>query len=285
VVDSRGFVTQTTPEGESYCHPTVEPYFHQFEARTSKGIIAWTVNKLSSDVYQLRFVGCPGFQPKYPVGPLRLPQVQQEPASEIVIDGSMYETRGIFGYKWLVHKGDRKIVLDDIQLYDDLCRYIEGRERNETTLKDLTHYCRRLTDKKDLFAKHSDNYHHIPRHMAVWYVQAAFYEGIQNECDAMLTMRRAHKEALGLHNRLRNNLTDMDENMFGKICKTADSIKRTTYDTANVVKSLSDSTGVTSTMKFGAQGVANGMSMFILDNMKAQSEDTALQIAQYMAEG
>jgi hypothetical protein len=85
IVDENGYVNQFTPLGEKYEHPTFEPYFHQHEAKTTKGVITWTMHKLGGEAYHIKFVAAPGYHKEVSDMPMPNLNTKAKPVIEIEI--------------------------------------------------------------------------------------------------------------------------------------------------------------------------------------------------------
>jgi len=245
-VDENGYVHQYTPLGEKYEHPTFEPYFHQHEAKTSKGVITWTTNKLGGEAYHVKFVAAPGYHKE--VKPMALPDLKAKANPVIKIETPDYQIKSVFGYEWITFKDNKSVVLDNMPLYDRLCKFIANKDRNESTMKDLSLYARRLTDKNDLFAKHSHEWYDIPHEHMVWYVQAAFYADIENEIAAMIHFRRKFRKEVSMHQQLKEAITARDTTISDRIYDAKDAVVTASAQTLRSVSNLGQ---VTSNMLGG----------------------------------
>jgi hypothetical protein len=216
----------------------------QQEALSEKGIIAWTRNKLYGDTYVITFVACPGFKPKYPIAGLNEPSIDKVTKAKIIKRGGIYETRELFGYQWMVNIENPQVIIEDVEFFEELRNYISMAARTVQKKQDLIHYARRLTDKNDIFAKHADKYYKIPVHMRAWYVEAAFYEDIAAENDAMITFRRANLTQIALHNKLTADLSHKADTTSAKIARNFNAIKNTANDISASVGHVASLTGV-----------------------------------------
>jgi hypothetical protein len=242
-VDEKGYVHQFTPLGEKYEHPTFEPYFHQHEAMTSKGAITWTINKLGGEAYHFKFVAAPGYSKE--IKPFVVPDLKSKAKPSVKIQTPDYQVKSLFGYEWITFIDHKEVVLDNMPLFDRLCKFIANKDRNESTMKDLSLYARRLTDKNDLFAKHSHEWYDIPHEHMVWYVQAAFYADIENEITAMLHFRRKFRKQVTLHQKLKDSITCKDTTISDRIKDVADAAVTASTQTLRSVSALGRVTGAT----------------------------------------
>jgi len=264
IVDEYGYVHQISPLGETYSHPSMEPYFHQYEANTSKGVIAWTANKMAGDTYHLKFVACPGYD-STKVKPFALPKYGEKADPVIKVTAPDYKIKSVFGYEWITYNDHADVVLDNIALYDKLCKFIAGKDRTETTLKDLSLFCRRLIDKNDLFAKHSGEYFEIPHEHMIWYILAAFYQGIENENRAMLHYRRKHRKEVKLHQSLKEDITAKDSTISDTFKDVTDAAVTASTQTLKFMGAIGDSCGAT----LAKDIVLNGASRVVLEMMQS----------------
>jgi len=185
---------------EGYTHRNVEPFFHQDSVQTSYGPIAWTRNKLAGDTYLLEFVAAPGLSK----APRALPTLKslKEKGAVTISGNDTYKVRQFWNTTWVEYQStEGPIVLEDVELFDILRRYVAGRDRNASELKNLTLLARRLVDKRDIFAKHSA-VHDIPAEMLMTYVNAAYHADVEAEINTMLSFRARHRAALDMHAKL-----------------------------------------------------------------------------------
>lgn len=189
-VSEDGVVTQRNCDtGEPYSHPSLEGLFHQFNAKTKYGGVAWTVTKMGGDTYQFEFVSCPNdLCGEYVPLKFLKPETRVEWAYNDTV------VRGFLGWTWMtVTKGDRKYQLVDCDLTDKLRRYVAGKPRNARMKSELMNYARRLTNKADIIAIHGGGAHEVMVGRMSDYVENAFYCDARHELEvAMSYWRRNH---------------------------------------------------------------------------------------------
>jgi len=115
---------------------------------------------------------------------------------EVNVRGDVTVYRAL-GYSWYVYHGvDRKVVLEDVELFDRLRRVISGKERTPRAKADLMAMCRRLANKNDIISVHQGFAHEVPPELMVDYVEAAFYADVQHELEVALAYHRENRDAV-----------------------------------------------------------------------------------------
>lgn len=195
-VDQNGWVKQVNVgTGESYAHPTCEPFFHQTSAKTGSGGITWDIRKAGPDSFVLRFVAAPNAMcEKFRT----LQQLASSDAKVVVVDD--VTVRSFLGYRWYT-KGTPKgeVALKDSDLLEKLRRYIAGRKRTPEQKENLMNFCRRNCNKNDVISVHAGYFHAVPAEQMVDYVNTAFYMDIKHELESAIyfeTKYAGHRDAL-----------------------------------------------------------------------------------------
>lgn len=186
-VSEKGIVTQKNVfTGEFYSHPSVEAMFHQFNCKTKKGGLAWTVRKLGGDTFLVEIVGCPAdLCGEYvPFEYLRPETRTEETVCNVAVRRFMHFT-------WTTHvRGGKRVLLEDVELLDDLRRYQAGRLRNHLRKTELMNYAKRLVNKKDIISIHGGKSHEIEVADISDYVECAFYMDLRHELEVALSYHR-----------------------------------------------------------------------------------------------
>jgi len=241
-MSDEGVVYQTTPLGETYVHPTAEPYFTRDDAITTKGVIGWTKQKLSGDSYLIRFNACYGYpEKKSAVLPTPGPQKIHKP--KVVYNSYKFERKKIFGVEWISHAGDQEIELHDLEFLNILRNRIAGKERSAATKQNLQLYARRLTDPFDLISKNEKRCFKIPVELVQWYVECAFYYDIKQEISAMIQNRRINRNQVSLHTKLLEDLHHGESTVLDTLNDVTDVLVQTVERAANpIVNAVTEQT-------------------------------------------
>jgi len=186
-IDGNGVVTQTNvATGELYRHPTLEPLFHQFSARTSYGGVAWTVRKAGGDSYIIEFVSCPNTICADFVNVQKMKEKSWEE----------YEYNNISVQKFLhwtwmsASTTNGRVQIEDLELFSTLRRYVAGKQRTPRLKTETMNYARRLCNKNDIISIHGGGCSDIPVASMTDYVEVAFYIDQQAELNIALSFHR-----------------------------------------------------------------------------------------------
>jgi len=189
-VDGNGVVTQiNVATGEFYRHPTLEPLFHQFDAKTSYGGVAWTVKAAGGDAYIIDFVGCPN---QVCTEFVNVQELKEKSWQE-------YEYRSISVQKFLhwtwmsATTASGRVLIEDLELFEDLRRYVAGKQRTPRLKVETMNLARRECNKRDIISIHGGGHSEIPVASMSDYVEVAYYIDAQSELDIALSF---HKENL-----------------------------------------------------------------------------------------
>jgi len=187
VIDGNGVVTQwNVITGEKYQHPTLEPLFHQFSARTSHGGVAWTVRAAGLDSFIVDFVGCPNTVCTDFVSVQKMKEKSWEE----------YEYNNISVQKFLhwtwmsATTSEGRVIIEDLELFSTLRRYVAGKQRTPRLKTETMNYARRLCNKNDIISIHGGGCSEIPVASMSNYVEVAFYVDVKSELDVALSFHR-----------------------------------------------------------------------------------------------
>lgn len=192
-VSEQGIVTQMNVDtGEPYHHPSMEALFHQFNAKTKHGGVAWTVTRMGGDTYQFEFVSCEVDKCRDFVPLLFL---KPETRTEWAFNDTT--VRSFLGWTWMTTKtGNTQYLLEDCDLTDKLRRYIAGKPRNARNKSELMNYARRLTNKADIIAIHGGGAHEVLVGRMSDYVENAFYMDARHELEVALSYWRRNETVI-----------------------------------------------------------------------------------------
>jgi hypothetical protein len=190
-VDGNGVVTQwNVATGEKYTHPTLEPLFHQFNAKTSHGGVAWTVRAAGGDSYIIEFVGCPNNLCTDFVNVQKLKEQSWEE----------YEYNNISVQKFLhwtwmsASTSQGRVQIEDLELFSTLRRYVAGKQRTPRLKTETANLARRLCNKNDIISIHGGGSSDIPVASMTDYVEVAFYVDMRSELNIALSFHRENSK-------------------------------------------------------------------------------------------
>jgi hypothetical protein len=196
-VSEDGVVTQiNVATGEDYSHPTLEPLFRQFSAKTSFGGVAWTITAGGGDSYIIEFVACPNeicgdYQ--------NIKFLKEKSWEQYSYNG--VSVKKLLHWTWMSATTQQgEIVLEDIDLFEKLRRYVAGKQRSPRLKTETMNYARRLCNKADIIAIHGGGAHEIPVARMSDYVEIAFRVDAKNELDVALAFYREDRVMLGALN-------------------------------------------------------------------------------------
>jgi len=189
-VDADGVVKQVNvATGEYYRHPTLEPLFHQFSARTSHGGVAWTVRAAGGDSFFVDFVGCPNEICTEFVNVQKLKEQSWEE-----YEYNSISVQKFLHWTWMsATTSTGRVAIEDLELFSTLRRYVAGKIRSPRLKTETMNYARRLCNKNDIIAIHGGGYSDIPVASMSDYVEVAYYIDAQSELDIALSF---HKDNL-----------------------------------------------------------------------------------------
>jgi len=173
--------------GEEYTHPTMEALFHQSNAHTPHGGVAWTIKKSGGDSYIVDFVGCPkeicnAFKPLQSLSP----------ESRMTYTHEGITVKSFLGWRWCWANTDNgKKLLTDHDLLRKLRRMAQGKVRNARLREDLFNQCKRYVNKFDIISVHSGSHNDIDVADLHHYVCAAMYMDVRRELEVAIGF---HKE-------------------------------------------------------------------------------------------
>lgn len=197
-VSEDGEVTQKNVlTGEVYKHPSMEALFHQHSARTRHGGLTWTIKRLGGDTYQVQFVGCPR-EVAEEFRPLSL--FKKETRTEWAFENT--RVRKFLGWTWMyTTRNGEEFLLEDVDLYDKLRRYVAGKPRTARMKSELSNYARRLVNKADIISIHGGGCHEINVGRLSDYVEAAFYVDARHELEVAMSYARENATVVELLNK------------------------------------------------------------------------------------
>jgi len=241
-VSEEGIVTQKNVlTGETYSHPSLEALFHQQSARTRYGGLTWTIKKLGGDTFLLQFVGCPRevaevFKP--------LNHFKKETRTEWTFENT--RVRKFLGWTWMyTTRNGKEFLLEDVDLYDKLRRYVAGKPRTARMKSELSNYARRLINKADIISIHGGGCHEINVGRLSDYVEAAFYVDARHELEVAMSYARENATVVEILNAYYET---------GKVPMDLAKVQKALYTGVKVVKSAGTGVAVTA----AAAAVASG---------------------------
>jgi len=192
-IDGNGVVTQrNVATGEPYSHPTLEPLFHQFSARTSHGGVAWTIRAAGGDSFIIDFVGCPNTVCTDFVNVQKMKEQSWEE----------YEYNNISVQKFLhwtwmsATTSEGRVLIEDLELFSTLRRYVAGKQRTPRLKTETMNYARRLCNKNDIISIHGGGCSDIPVASMSNYVEVAFYVDMKSELDVALSFHKDNSKMM-----------------------------------------------------------------------------------------
>jgi len=196
-VDHEGVVTQrNVATGEYYTHPTLEPLFHQFSAKTKYGGLAWTVRKAGGDSYILEFVGCPNDI----CGSFENIQVLKSRSWEEYSYANI-SVQKFLHWTWMSASTAEGVVhVEDLDLFDKLRRYVAGKARTPRLKTETMNTARRLCNKDDIISIHGGGAHGIRVATMKDYVEIAFRVDMKSELDIALSFHKEDRKIIGALN-------------------------------------------------------------------------------------
>jgi len=196
-VSEEGTVTQkNVATGEKYTHPSLEALFHQGSAKTSFGGVAWTIRAGGGDSFIVEFVGCPSEICEV-YKPLRF----LSPESWEEFSYANVSVKKFLHWTWMSATTQTgKIVVEDIDLFSKLRRYVAGKQRTPRLKTETMNLARRLCNKADIISIHGGGAHEIPVASMTDYVEVAFYVDVRAELDATLSFHRDNAKMVGALN-------------------------------------------------------------------------------------
>lgn len=196
-VDHNGVVTQkNVATGEYYRHPTLEPLFHQFSAKTRYGGLAWTVRKAGGDSFILEFVGCPNevcgeFEN---IQALKTKSWEEYSYANISVQKFLHWT-------WMSASTAEGIVtIEDMDLFDKLRRYVAGKARTPRLKTETMNHARRLCNKDDIISLHGGGASGIRVASMKDYVEIAFRVDMKSELDIAISFHREDRKIIAALN-------------------------------------------------------------------------------------
>jgi len=196
-VDHDGVVTQrNVSTGEYYRHPTLEPLFHQYSAKTSWGGVAWTARQAGGDSFILEFVGCPneicGTYENIQV--LKTRSWEEYTYANICVQKFLHWT-------WMsATTSEGLVTVEDMDLFDKLRRYVAGKARTPRLKTETMNYARRQCNKDDIIAIHGGGAHKIRVASMKDYVEIAFRVDMKSELDIALSFHKEDRKIIGALN-------------------------------------------------------------------------------------
>jgi hypothetical protein len=197
-IDYNGMVTQkNVTTGEYYTHPTLEPLFHQFSARTKAGGVTWTVKSAGGDQFLFEFVGCPNsicteFEN---VQVLRSKSWEEFSYSNISVCKFL-------SWTWMsAATTEGRVSIEDLDLFSKLRRYVAGKARTPRLKTETMNLARRLCNKMDIISIHGGGAHDIPVASMNDYVEVAFYVDQKTELDTALSFHRENHRTMTVLNK------------------------------------------------------------------------------------
>jgi len=196
-VDHNGVVTQrNVSTGEYYTHPTLEPLFHQYSARTPYGGVAWTARQAGGDSFILEFVGCPNdICSSYEnVQVLKTRSWEEYSYANISVQKFLHWT-------WMSATTAEGIVsIEYLDLFDKLRRYVAGKARTPRLKTETMNHARRLCNKEDIIAIHGGGAHGIRVASMKDYVEVAFRIDMKSELDIALSFHKEDRKIISTLN-------------------------------------------------------------------------------------
>jgi len=196
-ISEDGVVTQVNvATGEDYTHPTLEPLFRQFSAKTQAGGVAWTVTKAGGDSFILDFVACPNEI----CGTYKnIRFLKEQSWEEISYNG--VSVKKLLHWTWMSATTQHgRVLIEDTDLFEKLRRYVAGKQRTPRLKTETMNHARRLCNKADIISIHGGGAHEIPVASMGDYVEVAFYIDVKHELDVGLAFYRENSVMLGALN-------------------------------------------------------------------------------------
>jgi len=186
-VSEQGTVTQVNVKtGEKYTHPSMEALFHQGSAKTESGGVAWTIKAGGGDTFEITFVGCPN-----EICETLLPLKFLKPETREVMTYSGVTVKTFLHWTWIqASTHDGEVQLYDVELYEQLRRYVAGKQRTPKLKSEVMNHARRLCNPKDIIALHGGGAADVQAASMHQYVEAAFYVDARAEVDCAVSMHR-----------------------------------------------------------------------------------------------
>jgi len=186
-IDGNGVVTQwNVATGEKYTHPTLEPLFHQFNATTSHGGVAWTVRAAGGDSFIIEFVGCPNQVCTEFVTVQKLKEQSWEE-----YEYNSISVQKFLNWTWMSATTSRgRIQIEDLDLFNDLRRYVAGKQRTPRLKTEVVNKARRMCNKNDIIAIHGDGASDIPVASMNDYAELAMYIDQKTELEIALSLHK-----------------------------------------------------------------------------------------------
>jgi len=196
-ISEDGVVTQVNvATGEDYTHPTLEPLFRQFSAKTSYGGVAWTVTKAGGDSFILDFVACPN---EICGDYKNIRFLKEKSWEEYSYNG--VSVKKLLHWTWMSATTKHgRVILEDTDLFDKLRRYVAGKQRSPRLRTETMNLARRLCNKADIISIHGGGAHEIPVARMSDYVEVAFYVDMKQELDVSLAFYRDNSVMMGALN-------------------------------------------------------------------------------------
>lgn len=196
-IDYNGTVTQkNVATGEYYTHPTLEPLFHQFSARTKAGGVTWTVKAAGGDQMILEFVGCPNSI----CSDFENVQVLREKSWEEYTYANISVCK-FLAWTWMsATTAEGRVSIEDLDLFSKLRRYVAGKQRTPRLKTETLNLARRLCNKLDIISIHGGGAHDIPVASMSDYVEVAFYVDQKTELDTALAFHRENSKVMSILN-------------------------------------------------------------------------------------
>jgi len=196
-VDHNGIVTQRNiSTGEYYRHPTLEPLFHQYSARTAFGGVAWTARQAGGDSFILEFVGCPNdvCTDYENIQVLKTRSWEEYSYANISVQKFLHWT-------WMSAATAEGIVtIEDLELFDKLRRYVAGKSRTPRLKTETMNVARRLCNKDDIISIHGGGAHGIRVASMKDYVEIAFRVDMKSELDIALSFNKEDRKIIAALN-------------------------------------------------------------------------------------
>jgi len=196
-VSHDGVVTQrNVSTGEYYRHPTLEPLFHQYSARTSYGGVTWTARAAGGDSFILEFVGCPNDI----CGSFENIQVLKTRSWEEYSYANI-SVQKFLHWTWMsATTAEGVVTVEDLDLFDKLRRYVAGKSRTPRLKTETMNLARRLCNKEDIIAIHGGGAHGIRVASMKDYVEIAFRVDMKSELDIALSFHKEDRKIISALN-------------------------------------------------------------------------------------
>jgi len=197
-VSETGIVTQeNVATGEKYSHPSLEALFHQSSAKTSHGGVAWTIRKAGGDSFIIDFVACPN-----EICEVYVPLQFLKPETCETFEYNSVKVKKFLSWTWITAtRTTGKVVLEDIDLYNKLRRYVSGKQRTARLKVEVTNQARRLCNKEDIISIHGGGASDILVAHMTDYVEVAFYVDARKELDAAISFHKQNADIVASLNK------------------------------------------------------------------------------------